>query len=361
MPSPVIESLTSHIKLEATIGGYEAAEREGHAIEAVYDSLARLIGAAPGEIAVAENATRAFDLAVYGLDFAEGDRILVGASEYISHQLAYREIALRQGVSVEPIAVDGSGKLSVEALEEMLDERVRLVSVGHISTNSGLVEPIEEIGAMLRGTDILYLVDACQSVGQKPLDVQLIDCDILTATGRKYLRAPRGTGFLYVREELLEKLRPAFADVRGAELADGAIRYASSGRRFESWECNVAAKLALGSAAAYAMAIGLHPIAEAVAALGESLRGALSSLGCEVLEANDELSGLVTFAVPNWTAESVKEHLAGHAINVSVSHLSDTPMRHPPNSHTQWVRASAHYFNDQADQDALISALTSIR
>jgi selenocysteine lyase/cysteine desulfurase len=361
MPRPVIEAVAAHLELEAAIGGYEAAERKALAIETVYVSLAQLIGATPDEIAVTENATRAFDLAFYSLNFNEGDRILVGSSEYISHRLAYRQIEIRCGAIVEPIPTDETGKLALNALAEMLDERVRLVSLGHISTNSGLVEPVHEVGALLRGSAVLYLVDACQSIGQRSLDVRAINCDILTATGRKYLRGPRGTGFLYVRKELLESLEPPFADVRGAALSDGGIRYVPSGQRFESWECNVAAKLGLGAAAAYAQAVGLEAIAKTVAERGRSLRQALATLDADVLEPEAEPSGLVTFALPRHAAEAVKKHLAARAINVSVSNICETPMRPAPNSHEQWIRASAHYFNHQADCDALMSAIARLQ
>jgi cysteine desulfurase / selenocysteine lyase len=362
MPMPVLQTVIDHLELEARVGGYEAAEQREDALAAVYATLARLVNAHADEIAVLENATRAFDLAVYGLGFRHGDRILIGRSEYISHQLAYQQLVERHGVVVEAVADDEDGRLSLAALANQFDERVRLVAVGHVATNSGVVHPVVEVGEFLRGTNATYLVDACQSAGQLPLDVGEIGCHILTATGRKYLRGPRGTGFLYVRQELLERLEPPFADVRGARLGpQSQVEFEPTGRRFETWEFAHAEKLGLGAAADYALHLGLDSIAGSVRERAVQLRQALSERPfIDLLEPIAEQSGLVTFAVRGRAAGDVKRALAGRRINVSVAHLSDTPARDAPLGNREWIRASAHYFNTEDEIALLTSALDAI-
>ena len=216
MPRCVLETQKNYLDLEAKIGGYEAVDRESARVENVYDSIAALINCARDEVAVVENATVAWDMAFYAMTFAPGDRILTAQAEYAANYIAYLQVTKKTGAVVEIIPSLQSGETSPEALEQMLDERVKLISITHIPTNGGLVNPAEEIGKVARAHGIPFLVDACQSVGQISVDVEAIGCDMLSATGRKYLRGPRGTGFLYVRRSMLEHLEPPMIDLMAA-------------------------------------------------------------------------------------------------------------------------------------------------
>jgi selenocysteine lyase/cysteine desulfurase len=196
MPAPVLAAVKTHLDREAEIGGYEAADEAADRLEAVYDSIARLLHCAREEVALVENATVAWQLAFHSLPLAPGDRILTAMAEYASNYIAYLKLGKDRGVAVEPVPNDVAGALDVAALEGMIDGRVKLIAVTHAPTNGGLVNPAEAIGRVARRHGIPYLLDACQSVGQMPVDVRAIGCDFLAATGRKYLRGPRGTGFL---------------------------------------------------------------------------------------------------------------------------------------------------------------------
>ena len=246
MPQPVLEAVVNHLRLEATIGGYEAKERQLEKVEHIHDAAARLINCAPDEIAFIENATRAWDMAFYSIAFKAGDRILTAKAEYVSNYIAYLQVAKRTGAQIEVIPNDERGQTSVEALREMIDERVKLVSITHVPSHGGLVNPAAEIGEMARRAGVLYLLDACQSVGQMPIDVKAIGCDILSTTGRKYLRGPRGTGFLYVRRGLIEQLEPPFLDMHAARwVTKDRFEILPDARRFENWEMFMPARLDL--------------------------------------------------------------------------------------------------------------------
>ena len=272
-PAPVVARMIGYLEREAAIGGYEAEAEAEPEIDAVYDSIARMIGAARDEIAVCENATRAWDMAFYSFPFGPGDRILTSGAEYSSNFLAMLQVARRTGAIVEVIPDTPTGESSVDALESMLDERVRLVAVTHVPSHSGLVNPAAEIGRLTRARGIPFLLDACQSVGQMPIDVEAIGCDMLAATSRKFLRGPRGMGFLYVRRDLAEGLEPPFIDYRSARWTSrGEYRVEDGARRFENWEANYAAKLGLGVAVDYALAWGLDAIESRVVALADRLR-----------------------------------------------------------------------------------------
>ncbi|MEU7859367.1 aminotransferase class V-fold PLP-dependent enzyme [Nonomuraea sp. NPDC049141] len=364
LPStPVLEATVGHLRLEAEIGGYEAAARAAENVEATYGSAARLLNCSPDEIAIVDSATRAWDLAFYAIPFRPGDRILTSKAEYASNFIAYLQVARRHGVRVEVVPNDGLGQLSVDALRAMMDERVRLISVTHIPTNGGLVNPAAEIGKIAAEAGVLYLLDACQSVGQIPVDVEHIRCDILSTTGRKYLRAPRGTGLLYVRRSVLDQLDPPFLDLRSARwTAPDRFEIQPGARRFENWEYGVAGRVGLATAIDEALAWGLEDIRDRVYLLGDTLRERLAAIpGCTVRDVGAERCGIVTFTLDGVAAETIKEYLAERRINVSVSRAPSTLLDMTDRDISELVRASVHYYNSEEELARFCEELTRLR
>ena len=362
MPAIVIDAVKEHLDLEAAIGGYEAADARAARWQHAYDALARLVGATREEIAIVENATRAWDMAFYALPLSAGDRILTARAEYGSNYLAYLQVARRTGAVIEVIPDDESGQLSVAALADMLDERVKLVAITHVPTNGGLVNPVEAVGRLTRQAGVPYLLDACQSAGQIPLDVEAIGCDMLAATGRKFLRAPRGTGFLYVRRALLERLEPPFVDLRAASwVSRDAFELCDDARRFEAWETNYATKIALGVAADYALSWGLEEIRATNFALADALRSRLRELdGATVLDLGVRPCSIVSFALDGHAADDLKRALHARGINVSVSEVGDTRLDMERRGPATWVRASVHYYNTRDEIERLVEELRSL-
>lgn len=323
---PTVDAVVGHLRLEAEIGGYEAAARERERVERVYAAAAELLNCAPGEIAVIENATRAWDMAFYSLPFEPGDRILTSVAEYASNYVAYLQVARRLGVEIEVVPNDEHGQLSVAALERAIDERVKLISVTHVPTNSGLVNPAEEIGRVARAAGVLYLLDACQSVGQLPVDVERIGCDFLSATGRKFLRAPRGTGLLYVREELARTLEPPFVDLFAARWVErDRYELRPDARRFENWETNYAGKVGLGVAIDYLLDLGIDAIWERVAGLGDRLRARLAEIpGVTLRDPGERRCGIVTFTKDGVDPRALAERMRDMGINIWFSDVAST-------------------------------------
>lgn len=362
MPQPVLDAMIAHLRLEAEIGGYEAAKQAKDAVEQAYDAVARLLSCQRDEIAIVENATRAWDMAFYAIPLRPGDRILTATAEYASNYIAFLQAAQRTGATIEVIPNDEFGQISIEALRQAIDPRVKLIAITHVPTNGGLVNPAAAVGQVAREAGVLYLLDACQSVGQMPIDVNAIDCDLLSATGRKYLRGPRGTGFLYVRRRLIAELEPPFLDFHAAQLV-GPNRYEvrADARRFENWECNYAAKIGLGIAIDYALSWGLAAIRDRVVALAEALRRQLQALpGVTVHDLGAQRCGIVTFTVVGQPPETIQAALAERRVNVSIVTLNSTYFDMAARQLTALVRASVHYYNSEAEVEQFCAVLASL-
>jgi len=358
-PRPVLDTILDHLRLEASMGAYEAAERQGPALERVYDSVAVLLGAGRDEIAVVENSTRAWDMAFYGLRFSPGDRILTSAAEYASNYISFLQVARRTGAVIDAVPSDPSGQVSVEALERAIDSRVKLISLTYVPTNGGLVNPASAIGAVARRAGIPYLLDACQAVGQIPIDVTEIGCDMLAGTGRKFLRGPRGVGFLYVRRDFLGRLEPPFLDMHAATwVARDRYEMRPDARRFETFEYNVASKLGLGKAVDYALGWGIGAIQDRAWGLAAELRRRLSALpGVTVRDIGAEQCAIVTFTVEGRDPEGIKASLAEKKINVTVTGTLGARLDMDARGLTEMVRASVHYYNTEDEIDRFCEAL----
>jgi cysteine desulfurase / selenocysteine lyase len=361
-PRQVHDAVVDHLVREAEIGGYEAARERRDRWEHTYDALARLLNVTRDEIAVIENATRAWDMAFYAFPFRPGDRILTGRAEYASNWIALKQVADRTGARIDVVPDDPHGQMDVAELERMLDDDVKLVSLVHVPTQSGLVNPAAEVGRLTRAAGVPLLLDACQSVGQLPVDVQEIGCDILSGTGRKFLRGPRGTGFLYVRSGLIEELEPPLLDMRAADWQpDGTYRIRDDARRFENWETYYAGKVGLGVAIDYALAIGLDDIRERIDELATRLRGGLAAIdGVTLLDRGAVLGATVTFTVDGVDPEEVQRLLEARAVNVSTMDALSAQLDYGARGIESAVRSSVHYYNDDSDLERLVEGVKEI-
>lgn len=362
MPTPVIDALKTHIDLEARIGGYEAADAADDAVQGCYAAIARLLNCKPTEVAVVENATRGWDMAFYAFDFKPGDRILTCSAEYSSNYIAYLQVARKTGAVIETIPDDSYGAVDVDALRDTIDERVKLIAVTHVPTNGGLVNPAAAIGKVAREHGIPYLLDACQSAGQMPLDVDELNVDMLSATSRKFLRGPRGMGCLYVREELIAKLEPPLLDNHAATwIAPDEYRLVDDARRFENWECNVAAKIAFGTAVNYALDWGMDAIESRISALAGGLRAGLGAMtDVRLRDLGTRQCGIVSFTVAHLAPPAVVQRLQERGINASVSRIASTRLDMQERGLDSLVRVAVHYYNSEDEVARFLTALEEI-
>lgn len=348
MPSTVTEAMTDYLHQEEQYGGYETANRNSAILEQFYTETAALINCRPSNIAFATSATEAFTKALSSIIFKEGDVIITTIDDYISNQITFISLQKKLKVTVIRMKNLPDHELDLEDFEDLVKKyHPKLVAVTHIPTNSGLIQNIEGVGKICRQYDVLYLVDACQSVGQMVVDVEKTGCDFLTATGRKFMRGPRGSGFLYVSDRVLEQdYAPLLLDMRGADwTAYNDYQLFPTAKRFEHWEVSYASLLGLTKALQYANRVGLHNIEDYNKILSGKLRQNLYNAGFKIWDWGTRLSSIVTFSGPDGDLEHIQKVLKENNIFFSVTHKNSALIDFTNKNINGIVRLSPHYFN----------------
>ena len=364
IPAPVLQPVLDHLNLEARIGGYEAAARQADAVADFYAATGAIIGAAPQNIAFASSATHAFATGLSAIPFEPDDVILTTRNDFISNQIAFLSLRKRFGVQIVHAPDAPGGGVDVAAMADLMRRhRPRLVAATHIPTNSGLIQPVAEIGRHCRELELLYLVDACQSAGQIPIDVEAIGCDLLTATCRKYLRGPRGSGFLYVSDRVLSAgYEPLFIDMYGSRwVAPDRYQPTETATRFEDWEFPYATLLGCAAAARYAEGVGVQAGGDRARALAADLRTRLSAIpGIRVLERGAELGALVTFTIEGWQPQPFKQALDARGINSALSFREFAVFDFGDKDVDWCLRLSPHYYNIEEEVALVASAVADL-
>jgi selenocysteine lyase/cysteine desulfurase len=363
-PRSVLDAMVGHLNREANFGAYESADDAATAVSDAYSSVAQILGAQPQNIAIVENSTVAFFQALSAFDFKPGDVIVTTRNDYISNQLAYLSLACRCGIEVRRAADLPSGGADPQSVRELLrDPRTRLLAVTWVPTNSGLMQPVEQIGEIAEAAGVPYLVDACQAVGQIPIDVARLRCDFLSATARKFLRGPRGIGFLYISDRALSRGHyPLYIDMRGAEwLAADDFEPVPDARRFENWEFPYSLVLGLGEAARYAASVGIEFAGRRARDLAAKLRSKVQGADAlRLLDRGKELAAIVTLEVAGWDAPDVVNQLRHRNINTSASIRAYAVIDMDEKRAASAVRISPHYYNTEQEIDLVLDALKSL-
>lgn len=361
MPAPVVEAVQAHLRAEVEMGGYEAADAARQQIESTYESVARLVGGEAGEIAVVENATVAFAQALSTFDFRPGETIVTSRNDYISNQLMFLSLAERQGVRIVRAGDATEGGIDPDSLRRCIRrERPRLVALTWVPTNSGLVQPAETVGDVCAEQEVPYLLDACQVVGQMPIDVRRLRCHYLCATARKFLRGPRGVGFLWVASEMLKQGRaPLYLDMRGADWVEpDAYAMRPDAKRFENWEFAYALHIGLGEAARYALRVGVEAGGAHAIALAGLARERLGALpGVRVLDQGREPCAIVTAEVGDVPANEIVSRLREQAINTSATYLEWAQLDMRDKHARTAIRISPHYYNTASEIVTAVGAI----
>lgn len=358
MATPTVDAIRAYLDAELAIGGYEALAAHRREVEAIYVSLASLIGALPSEVALSDSATGAWNLILSGLNLGAGDRILTTTTEYGSNWAVYLRLRDRYGVQVTVVEDAPSGEIDLDELDRELGSGASLVSINHIPTNGGVVNPAAEVGRITKRHGVPFLLDACQSVGQLPIDVLEIGCDFLTGTSRKYIRGPRGIGFGFISSGALEKVDPVFVDNVAAHVGVDSVELRADARRIQLFEHPWALVMGFGVAVERATTIGVSEIWERIQKLSAEMRSGLAGIdGVTVRDRGSVQSGLVTFTVDGVDAPEVRKRLSAQSINISHSTVNSAPHDMTTRNLDSVCRASVHAFNTEAEIDTLLQAV----
>ncbi len=361
-PNVVRDQVMHYYQQEALNGGYETQEEHEELFAKMYEDLASLIGAVPGEIAIVSSATAAWSLAFQSLELGKGDVMLVSEVEYVSNYLNMLNHVRRYGSVIKVIPSDEYGRVDVEKLKGMLSDKVKLVAVTHVPTNSGLINPIEEIGEVLEGRDIPFLVDACQSVGQMPLDVKKIKCTFLSTTGRKFLRGPRGTGFLFVAQDFVASCHPPRLDLSSAEWQSATdFELRAGAKRFELFEASFAARVGLAVAARYALDVGLDQIWTRIQSLSAYARDRFEQIPeITLYDRGPNNCGIISFGLDGWEPSDLVLEMRKRGVNISSSDRSSTLLDMDLRGLESVSRIGIHYYNTQEEIDQFIGQLVDL-
>ena len=366
MSAATLDAVVGHLQREAHLGGYEAAEIAADDLAGVRSSAAQLLGAEPGEVAVATSDTAAWASAFWGFVFGGGlddrPRVVVDRVSYNSHWFALLQAAKHRPLDLHVVDPGPDGVLDLAALERALAEPTALLSITHVPTHSGAVAPVEAAGELARAAGAVYALDACQSVGQLPVDVAAIRCDIATVTGRKWLRGPRGTGLLYVAGSMVDRLDPPGIDATSASWPE-AWRYelAPDAARFEHFEGPIAAQLGLGVAIDETLAIGVDRVATRIGELADHLRSELGALaGVELTDGDGPRGGIVTFASERCAPADLVAAATEARINIGTSRAATARLDLDPRGLDEVVRVSPHAYNTVDELDVLLDVVSQV-
>lgn len=364
LPRASMEAVREHLALESTCGPMEAATCVADRLDAVRRNAATLINAKPDEIALTGSCSSG--VGSFFSSFAPlqpGQRILVGRQEWGGNLATFERAAQRAGARVEAIPCRADGSVDAAALAAMIDERVRLISLTWLPANGGLINDAAAVGAVARRAGVPFFIDAAQALGQIPVDVRALQCDVLAAPGRKHLRGPRGTGLLYVRRDFLPQLDPAWCDVFSAPLSDTGFVLRNDVRRFETSEKPVALWLALGESIALALRLGAEAIRAEVARRADQLRARLAQVPGLVIHDLGEgaRSGLVSFTLAGHLPSTLSARLAQMGIHISANGVPYTPLDMRARQLPAIARASVSYLTTDEDIERLADALLGLR
>jgi len=365
--SATLDTVIAHLRLESEMGGYEAEAAVRDRVAAVRVSAAALLGCDPGEVAVTGSDTEGWTKALWGLllggGLPAGGRILVDRIAYDSHYMGLVQASGVAGTTIEAVPSTADGTLDLDALAATLARGgVVLASLTHVGTHRGLVNPVAEAVRLCRDAGAVTFVDGCQSVGQLPVDVRDIGCDVLTATGRKWLRGPRGTGLVYVRSAFTDRLHPIGIDGRSATWdGDDHYRLEDGAQRFVVFETPVAVRLGLGTAIDHALELGMDAVSARVGTLAEDLRAGLGVIdGVTVHDGGRARCGIVTFTVDGHTTTDVAGAARVAGVNVSVSDRPAARLDLGGARPEGVVRASPHYYNTVDELGLLVEVVAGL-
>jgi cysteine desulfurase / selenocysteine lyase len=367
-PEAVIQAIVDYYRCDNSNvhrGAHTLADRATQKFEGARQKVAALINAPDyRQLIWTRGTSESINLvaATWGRSqLQKGDRILVSAMEHHSNIVPWQMIAQEKGATVEPIPVSPEGVIDLEALTDMLDERVRMVACVHVSNALGTINPVQEIVRLAHQAGALCLIDGAQAISHFAVDVQALDCDFYVFSAHK-LFGPTGLGVLYGKRELLEAMPPYQGGGEMIETVSFAgTTYNQLPYKFEAGTPDIAGVIAFGAAVDYLMSIDR----EAAAAHEQDLlryaeERARATPGITLVGTAAEKTSVMSFLLDGAHPHDVGMLLDQQGVAVRTGNHCAQPIMDQfgiPGT----VRASFSFYNTRADVDRLFDALAKAR
>jgi len=358
----VVEAQLGHLHLETRVGGYVAQEQQSERLSNVYHSAAKLLGGKYTDYALAGSAVDSWTKAFYSLPMGAGDNVVTAYNEYCSNYVAYLQRASRDGVEIRVARPGADGALDLDHFESLVDKRTRLISLTHVPSSSGQIAPAVKVGEIANAHEKLYLLDACQSIGQLDVNFERIGCDMATGTGRKFLRGPRGIGFLYMNEKARAEIDPVVLTNQAATwTGENSYELRSDAGVFEAWERSCVNQLGLGAAIDYLLELGPEKAYERITSLTRYMREGLAGISRVTLTCQEDAeAAIITFNKEGWTAADIKQVLEKQDIATQVASVVHTRLDLEARGIDTTARISPHYYNTVEEMDIFLNALEAL-
>jgi selenocysteine lyase/cysteine desulfurase len=364
MPKPVATAIRDYITEEELHGGYETADRKRAELDLFYQYGAQLLHCQSRNIAFTTNATESYNKALSSISFKSGDVVLITSNDYPSNYIALISLQNRFGVKLVRVADTETGEIDLADLEEKIRKySPRLLSVTHIPTSSGLVQPVAEIGLITKKYNTLYLLDACQSLGQLKVDASLIGADFISGTFRKFLRGPRGAGILYVSDKALEAgFEPLFIDLHGATwVEENKYVPRNDATRFEDWEKGYALMMGSNASLKYLLEIGIDEIESRNEILMNKLRSDLSNIKfVKLQDRGQKQCCILTFSCGNRSESETKKYFSENNIHIYTTPKTNAIIDFTEKNLDWVVRVSPHYYNTESEIERFIQVVGNL-
>lgn len=363
MPDRVLQAVTDYMQREQALGSYVAAQQAQPQLQQLYAQLAALLHCQPTDIALTTGNTHGWCAVVGALPLQAGDRVLVTPGEWGGNYAMLLQLQARTGCVVETMPCTADGHIDLAALEAGLDARVQLIALTWVPANGSTVYDAQALGQLCARHGIPYIIDAAQALGHIPVDVQALQCDVLTAPGRKWLCGPRGTGLVYLKPGFAARLQPMTVDHVSCPITPTGPVLRQDARMLEQSESSVALKLGLLAALDTAQAEGWAQRFAAIAERARQLRSALADvpgLSLHSLAAAPADCGIVPFTLQGHTPAQVQQALLQCHIQVAASGMGFTPLDMQARGLSAVVRASVSAHTTDADIQALVQALQTL-
>ena len=365
MPDVTVQTITAHLQAEQRRSPHLAALDAAPDMARLYVLLAEMLACAPEDLALTTGNSHGWTALMASIPWQRGDKVLVAPGEWGGNVAMLQQLHKRHGLTMQTLPCRPDGMLDLSALEQLLasDDAIRVVALTWVPANGSTIYAAEAVGTLCAAHGVTYVVDAAQAVGALPVSVQRLQCDALTAPGRKWLNGPRGTGLLYVHPRLLPQLQPVSVDHFSCPITANGARLRSDARRFELSERSLALYLGWKAALEVANISGWAQRYAALAQQAQALRQSLQALAHVTLQehaSNPPGNPLIAFTVAEHSPQQVQTALLAQGVSVAVSSMGYTPLDMQARQLDSVVRASVGWQTSEADLQGLVTALQQL-